>query len=200
MNPGGGNRDTQVKIVLEGRLLRSGGEILESSSSVALVIAGAKKMIVDTASREDSARLRDALKAMSVEVAEVDVVVNTHLHMDHCGCNDLFENAMFYAHRLESPTVGTVQISRDVALLPGVELIQTPGHTAGSISVLVHAEKRYAVVGDAIPTKANYDQHIPPSINIDRRLALRSMELLLGAADVVIPGHGSPFACVSKKN
>ena len=130
MKPGGGNRDTLVKIVLEGRLLRSGGEILEASSSVALVIAGAKKMIVDTASREDSARLRDALKAMSVEVAEVDVVVNTHLHTDHCGCNDLFENAMFYAHRLESPPVGTVQISRDVALLPGVELIQTPGHTA----------------------------------------------------------------------
>lgn len=190
----------QVEIVLEGRLLRRGAEIIEASSSVALVNAGAKKVIVDTASRSDSARLRDALKAKSVDPAEVGIVVSTHLHTDHCGCNDLFENAKFYAHRLESPPVGTVQISKDMELLPGVELVQTPGHTAGSISVLVHAEKRYAAVGDAIPTKANYDQHIPPSINIDRRLALRSMELLLGSADVIVPGHDSPFACVIKKN
>ncbi|MDD1773564.1 MAG: MBL fold metallo-hydrolase [Methanomassiliicoccales archaeon] len=189
-----------VKIVCEGHLLRKGAEILEASSSVSLILAGARKIIVDTAAREDSGRLSDALKSMSVEPQEVDVVVNTHLHIDHCGGNDLFKNAKFYAHRLESPPLGTVQVSKNMTLLPGVELIQTPGHTAGSISVLVRAEKQYVAAGDALPTKANYDQHTPPAINIDRRLALRSMDLLLESADVVIPGHDSPFACVSKKN
>lgn len=200
MNRSAGNRDIQVKVVLEGSLLRKGEEIVEASSTVALIIAGAKKIIVDTASRDDSARLRVGLKSMSIEPREIDVVVNTHLHVDHCGCNDLFENAKLYAHRLELPPIGTVWVSGEMTLLPGIELIQTPGHTAGSMSVLVSAEKRYAVCGDAIPTKANYDQHTPPFINIDRRLALKSMELLLESADVIIPGHDGPFASVAKKN
>ena len=32
---------------------------------------------------------------------DIDIVINTHLHDDHCGNNALFSKAIFYAHKIE---------------------------------------------------------------------------------------------------
>jgi glyoxylase-like metal-dependent hydrolase (beta-lactamase superfamily II) len=186
-------RATSVRSILDGRLVRSGNTILEASSTVSLVVSAEKRIIVDTGSPTDLKLLREALRAASVRPSDVDIVVNTHLHMDHIGGNSLFPNARFYAHRLENPPLGTIRVSEGFELLPGVELVLTPGHTAGSISVLVLADRRYAICGDAIPTRANVENHVPPSININPRLALKSMDSLEASADVIVPGHEAPF-------
>ena len=194
-----GGRATSVRSVLDGRLVRSGNTILEASSTVSLVVSAEKKVIVDTGSPTDMKLLQKALRAASVRPSEVDMVINTHLHLDHIGGNSLFTNARFYAHRLESPPLGTVRVSEGFELLPGVEVVLTPGHTAGSISVLVHADRRYAICGDAIPTKANVENHVPPSININPRLALKTLDALEASADVIVPGHEAPFEVEAKK-
>jgi len=190
------SRATSVRSILDGRLVRSGNAILEASSTVSLVVSAEKRMIVDTGSPTDLKLLREALRTASVRPDDVDMVVNTHLHMDHIGGNSLFPNARFYAHRLENPPLGTIRVSEGFELLPGVELVLTPGHTAGSISVLVHADRRYAICGDAIPTKANVENHVPPSININPQLALKSMDSLEASADVIDPGNEAPFEVV----
>lgn len=194
-----GGRATSVRSILDGRLVRSGKAILEASSTVSLIVSADKTVVVDTGSLTDLELLREALSEASVKPDEVDVVVNTHLHLDHIGGNGLFPNAKVYAHRLESPPLGTIRVSSEFELLPGVEIVHTPGHTAGSISVIVHADGRYAICGDAIPTRANVESHVPPSINIDPRLALKSLDLIVSSADVIIPGHGAPFSVARKK-
>ena len=199
MIPDPNGRATSVRSILDGRLVKSGNAILEASSTVSLVVSANKRVIVDTGSPKDLKLLREALRAASVRPDEVDMVVNTHLHMDHIGGNSLFPNARFYAHRLENPPLGTIRVSEGFDLLPGVELVMTPGHTAGSISVLVHADRRYAICGDAIPTRANVENHVPPSININPRLALKSMDSMEASADVIVPGHEAPFEVVGKK-
>jgi len=92
-----------------------------------------------------------------------------------------------------------VRVSDRMEILPGVELVPTPGHTRGCLSVFVSAEKRYAICGDAIPTKANYDNLVPPAINIDAKLALRSLKAIASWAEIIIPGHGPPFEVLAKK-
>jgi len=194
-----GGRATSVSSILDGRLVRSGDAILDASSTVSLVVSAGKRVIVDTGSPADLDVLQEALRVASTEPDEIDMVVNTHLHMDHIGGNSLFTHAKFYAHRLESPPLGTIRVSGTFGLLPGVKLVLTPGHTSGSISVLVHADKMYAICGDAIPTKANVEDHVPPSINIDSRLALKSMDILVASSDVIVPGHEAPFEVKAKK-
>ena len=44
---------------------------------------------------------RATLAAIGVEPADVDVVVCTHLHYDHCGGNALFSNARILAQQRE---------------------------------------------------------------------------------------------------
>jgi len=192
-------RPATVRPVLIGHITRRGTEIVAASSSVTLVESGRKKVLVDTGSAEEEGRLVDALGRMEVELGSIDFVVNTHMHMDHCGCNDLFSAARIVAHALESPPLGSVRIGGRQDLLPGVELVPTPGHSAGSISAFITAERRYAICGDAVPTRDNFDKWVPPFINIDRRLALGSMELIRSWADVIIPGHDGPITVGRKK-
>jgi len=189
----------RVRLVRRGFIERQGEVIVDASASVTLVEASGKRIIIDTGSPVECDKLLLDLRAMGIDPKKVDIVVNTHLHIDHCGCDDAFENAVVYAHRLESPPVGNVRISGSITLFPGVEIVHTPGHTAGSVTVFVMAEKRYAMCGDAIPTKANYDSHVPPFIAWDKGLAMKSMDAILASADVIVPGHDAPFEVRRKK-
>jgi N-acyl homoserine lactone hydrolase len=66
-------------------------------------------------------RLRP-LSEGSFDLAAIDVVVNTHLHFDHC-------------------------VDGEHALLPGVRLVPAPGHTRGMQVVVVETGGRPVVVG-----------------------------------------------------
>ncbi len=173
--------------------------ILSASSTVTVIRSEDTVVLVDTASPADIYRLSEALRSVHLDPADVNIVVNTHLHLDHSGGNILFQNARFYAHALEMPPIGTVRVAEELDLLPGVKLLHTPGHTLGSISVLADGDRRYAICGDAVPTRANLEQHVPPAINVDPRLALKSMEVLERSAEVIIPGHEGPFEVARKK-
>src|ERR671938_119303 len=98
------------------------------------------------------------------DVAGIDVVVNTHLHFDHCGGNHLFAGRPTYVQRrelddarskddytirewVEAPGVQYVPVDGEFELLPGVRLVPAPGHTPGSQVVVVETGGRPAVIG-----------------------------------------------------
>jgi len=87
-------------------------------------------------------------------VGRVALVVNTHLHFDHCGGNRRFAGTPIHVQRRELADArsdddytipewvdfaGATYVEHDgeVELLPGVRLLPTPGHTRGHQSVLV---------------------------------------------------------------
>lgn len=156
-------------------------------------------MIVDTGARSSRTDLGAALAEAGISPEDVGTVVNTHLHMDHCGCNDVFVNARFMAHRLEEPSVETARVEEGSKLAEGVTVLETPGHTLGSISLLVKSDVDYVICGDALPTRSNYESLAPPAVHVDRRLAVSSMERIIEAADIVVPGHDAPFKIMGKK-
>lgn len=197
MSPG--SSVPQVRIIRQGHLVRERGEVVEASSTVTVVDTTEGRFIVDTGSPDELHLLKSGLSDAGMSPESIGCVVNTHLHMDHCGGNDLFTRAKVLAHEFEEPPVGVVRATKDMTLAEGVRFVVTPGHTAGSMSVFVQADRRYAICGDAIPTKANYTSMLPPAINIDRKLALMSMDRILSWADIVIPGHDAPFEVLRKK-
>jgi N-acyl homoserine lactone hydrolase len=89
-----------------------------------------------------------------IDVASIDIVVNTHLHFDHCGGNHLFADTPTYVQRqelddalsaddytirswVEAPGVQYTPVDGDFELLPGLRLVPAPGHTLGSQVVVI---------------------------------------------------------------
>jgi N-acyl homoserine lactone hydrolase len=79
-------------------------------------------------------RLRP-LSKQDFDLAGIDIVVNTHLHFDHCGGNHLFAGRPIYVQR------------RELELLPGLRLVPAPGHTRGMQVVVIETGGRPVVVG-----------------------------------------------------
>ena len=48
----------------------------------------------------------DALAGLDMTPGDIDMVINTHLHFDHCGQNAVFKHAPFYVQRQEPDRPG----------------------------------------------------------------------------------------------
>lgn len=185
--------ENRVEVLCPGMIRREGSAVLEAHSTVTLVSCGQRRMLVDTSSPMYRERLLQALAAKGIRPKDIEVIVLTHMHHDHVGNIGLFPNAVIYAHELESPGSGIERVKQDAELWDGVDLMHTPGHTRGSMSVLVRAERRYAMTGDAIPTQDNVRKWVPPGMHYDREAAMDSLSRLVSMADTIVPGHGPAF-------
>jgi len=63
------------------------------SSSCTLVTNSTHRVVIDTGLSIQGDVLLDALGARGLDPDDIDLVVNTHLHVDHCGNNLLFPRA-----------------------------------------------------------------------------------------------------------
>lgn len=162
--------------------LQVGGEIWPVHGFVVTHPGGA--MLVDTGVggwddlltdwRVVNRTVADALADIDMSPADIDLVINTHLHFDHCGQNSVFSHAPGYVQRtelerakVESPEIydwfGFASarwelLDGDSEIVPGVSVITTPGHTSGHQSVLVTGEdgKPDLLIGDAVYTTAQF--------------------------------------------
>jgi N-acyl homoserine lactone hydrolase len=97
-------------------------------------------------------------------VSRVALVVNTHLHFDHCGGNRLFPGVPIHVQRRELADARTqddytirawvdfeganyVEHDGEVELLAGVRLLRAPGHTEGHQIVVAETDEGPVVLG-----------------------------------------------------
>jgi glyoxylase-like metal-dependent hydrolase (beta-lactamase superfamily II) len=71
------------------------------SSTCTLLTSRAHRVLVDTGLSIQEGDLRKALARRGLEPADIDLVVNTHLHLDHCGNNSLFTRAAIVMSKAE---------------------------------------------------------------------------------------------------
>jgi len=71
------------------------------SSSCTLLTRGETRVLVDTGLSVLEGDVRHALKRRHLEPEAVDLVINTHLHLDHCGNNLLFTRARITFSKVE---------------------------------------------------------------------------------------------------
>ncbi len=131
------------------------------------------RVLVDTGMTELHPAVADMdprlspLGEQAFDLAGIDIVVNTHLHFDHCGGNHLFAGRPIYVQRRElddarsqddytirdwvdAPGVRYVPVDGELELLPGLRLVPAPGHTPGSQVIVVGTDGHPVVIaGDA---------------------------------------------------
>jgi glyoxylase-like metal-dependent hydrolase (beta-lactamase superfamily II) len=165
-----------------------------------------------------------------VDLDAIRHVIHTHLHADHAGGavvggTPRFPEAVHHLHRADwehytaandeedyvarhamEPLLssGALSLSTDDGrVVPGVEVIHTPGHTPGHRSVLIRdAADALLITGDLLhlPTQVRYRAR-PSSHDVDPAEGARSRRALLDRAesegwDVAVPHFAEPHGVV----
>jgi N-acyl homoserine lactone hydrolase len=125
------------------------------------------------------------LAALGLEPGDIDVVVCSHLHPDHCGCNEFFTRATVMVHARELEAVRAANAAdrgyvaadwdhpirteavtgeRDLHGDGRIVLVPLPGHTPGSLAALVALERTGPVLlaSDTVSVRATLDTGILP--------------------------------------
>lgn len=156
-----------------------------------------------------------ALATVGARPEDIDIVILTHLHYDHCGSNRLFTKAHFYAHKAEIPLAlcpppwaqhyladhadhiidirDRLHPLEDVqVVVPGVWTWRAGGHSPGSIIVMVESDRGpVAIMGDVIHDYVNLEHWWPGPgnnfWNLDELVAAYAR--VRREARVILPGH-----------
>jgi len=177
---------------------------------------------------EDAVTIEERLKNHGLAVDDIDILVQTHLDWDHCMNTLKFRKSRIVIQKTEiedQPVHPLYRASHppdeiheeylklnlevvdgNVNLLDGLDLLLTPGHTAGGQSLLVRTPQGPYVIAGLCTTYANYyipDEEkkklgydvIPPGMHISAVDAYESVKLLLEiGGDRILPLHEPSLA------
>jgi glyoxylase-like metal-dependent hydrolase (beta-lactamase superfamily II) len=174
--------------------------------------AMARAMVPISGPREN---VVDSLQEIGLLPQDIDVVVNSHFHSDHCGCNEFFKKATVVCHARELEAarkedavksgflpvdwdhpmpVETIGGERDLFNDGRIVLVPVPGHTPGMTGALVNLDKSgsFFLASDAVALRSNLEREINPRNTWDPEQSTRSMQdirrIEAGGATVVF-GH-----------
>ena len=144
---------------------------------------------------------------------EIDIVILSHLHLDHFPNVGIFKNARILVHAKElvvalAPAryepfhwkefrpyllevIDRIEVLHgDARISPGVEVWHVGGHAPGQLVVVVETSLgRTILASDFFNTYLNLDYAWPPGILSNLEEWERNCRRLKLASDVIVPGH-----------
>ncbi|MEJ2718735.1 MAG: N-acyl homoserine lactonase family protein [Deltaproteobacteria bacterium] len=184
---------------------------------------GDRKIIVDTGLEDFVAppdleertgfpvmEFEEALATVGWKPEEIEIIIHTHLHNDHCENDFQCPNAEVYVQQAEldffhNPHpidhryypdvldgVNVVTVDGDATILDGIDVLFTPGHTPGGQSVVVETLKGKALITGLCCNAENFPATggvIAPGVHLDAIQAYESMKQVREKADILIPLH-----------
>jgi N-acyl homoserine lactone hydrolase len=155
------------------------------------------------------------LTRLGLTCDDIDAVVCSHLHIDHCGCNSFFPKATIICHADELAAVKqddaalrgyfesdwnhdqvfqTVNQQHDVFGDNRITLIPAAGHTAGMMIARVELDQDgpFVLASDAVPVANNMEDDFIPLNSWDDALTLKmtkSIAQMRERGNQIIFGH-----------
>ena len=177
-----------------------------------------KRASVLGAPYENNTTIEQALKPFDLSPETVDTLILTHLHGDHALNLKKFVNATIYVQEDEinfarnpHPLYANLfpkgrfdgipftTIKGDYPLADGVDLLFTPGHSAGTQSVAVRTAKGRALICGACSLPETFSppdpsqQVLVSGIHLDLLKAYDSLLRIKKEADIILPLHDPAF-------
>lgn len=167
--------------------------------SAYVVLRGGQAAVVDTGVAGSADAIGSALQAAGASWDQVSDVILTHHHADHAGSlGEVVTRAGRAAvhageadiSRLTSPRqIGAAADGSDVL---GLQVVATPGHTEGHISVFDRAT-RVLIAGDALNNSAGLTGSSPRNTADPVKAAASVKKMAALEAGTILFGHGEPL-------
>jgi N-acyl homoserine lactone hydrolase len=179
-----------------------------------LVDTGLEQFVVPTGAEEECGfkilEFEDALSSQNLKPEDIDIIIHTHLHNDHCENDYLCNNAQVYVQRKEYdfmhnphpvdhryyPDVldenSIIKVDGDANIVEGIDVVFSPGHSVGGQSVVVNTSGGRAVITGFCCNDKNFPATGPavaPGVHIDLIEAYDSIQKISQMADIIIPLH-----------
>ncbi len=146
--------------------------------------------IENTYTFTEDQRFDNQLQKAGFKPEDIDIVVMSHMHLDHAGNLDMFKHADVYVHKEDfanglvvthkSPDPNTYGgyiradlevpcnfklVEDEFELVPGVQILNLPGHSPGVLGLMVHLKNSGTLIfpSDALYSRENYGP--PPRIS-----------------------------------
>ena len=200
---------------------------------------GNKKILVDTGEMspilsEDREKaiggkiysFEEGLKKWNLKPEDIDIIIHTHLHNDHCENDYKCTNARIYVHEKELQHIhnphpldfryledyiedveeaGQIEIiTGDQKIVNGIEVIHTPAHSEGGLTVLINTPSGKAAITGFCVIMENFEppvaitsmemEVIPPGTHLDVHDAYDILVDVKKSTDILLPLHEPSFA------
>jgi N-acyl homoserine lactone hydrolase len=163
---------------------------------------------------ENITTIEEALKKFDLSPEKIETLIITHLHGDHALNLSKFIKAKIYVQEDElnfarnpHPLFANIYpkgrfdgihfttIKGDYRLTDGIDILFTPGHSAGTQSVAVSTRKGRAIICGACSLPENFSppnkiqQVVAPGIHLDPVKGYDSFIRIKKEADIILPLH-----------
>jgi glyoxylase-like metal-dependent hydrolase (beta-lactamase superfamily II) len=187
---------------------------LEGGPEKILVDTGLEQFMVPDGVEEQCGfkvlEFEDALAGFDLAPEDIDIIIHTHLHNDHCENDYKCTNAKVYVQKREyeffqNPhpvdhryfpdlldEVEVVQVDGDAEIVEGIQVLLTPGHTVGGQSIVVNTRQGKAVITGFCCNELNFPAKgpiVPSGVHINVIDAYESAQKVKELADIIIPLH-----------
>ena len=167
--------------------------------SAYVLARGNEAAIVDTGSAGSASAIGETLGSLGLDYSDVAHLFLTHNHPDHIGSTGevlaMAENATTYVGVADAAAVPIDNLTavtggEDIF---GIEVLATPGHTAGHIAVIDHGTG-LLVAGDALQSGSGVAIGPHPDFSADIDAAHESVRRLAELSfNTLLVGHGEPI-------
>lgn len=187
---------------------------LQGGEKNILVDTGLEQFMIPEGAEEECGfkilEFEDALASVNLEPENIDMIIHTHLHNDHCENDYKCVNAEVYVqktefefmqnphpvdHRYYSDVLDDVKVvlvDGDTQIEDGIDVIFSPGHSVGGQSVAVNTSQGKAVITGFCCNDKNFPSTGPaiaPGVHIDLTEAYDSIQKIKKTADILLPLH-----------
>ncbi len=188
-----------------------------------LVDTGMEQFVVPPEVEEEHGveilEFEDALATVDLKPKDIDIIIHTHLHNDHCENDYLCTNAKVYVQKTELKffndphpldhryypdlldDVDVVTIEGNTEIVDGIDVMLTPGHTPGGQSVVIRTRQGKVLITGFCCNQENFPAKGPAvasGVHINAIEAYDSAQKVREAADIIIPLHD--FSIGQKKH
>lgn len=203
----------EIEEIIDGFLLLSNK--VRIGMSPVIQVRGKHNIVYDTGGPNARQQLHAELQRKGIDPLKVDTLVISHSHWDHAMNPDMFPNARILLGKdefsygdkvIESDWATPSYINRlyegreiefvdsDFELEPGVEVLQVPGHTPGTLALSVETKDGTAILGsDALFNARSLLAGEPFLIFHSKEKARASMKKMKEKGDIFYPGHDRTF-------
>ena len=176
-----------------------------------------KAIIIDPGDEEKKIR-----RVLDIHGLEPALIINTHGHIDHIGCNDKF-GVPVYIHRMDSAMLKDPKLNLSNFLQPTsyhmqfqvkvmedkekielgqvqLEVMHTPGHTPGGICLLLKKpQNKILFSGDTLFYQGVGRTDFPGADEGQLIKSIKEKLFKLPEDTVIYPGHGMPSTIGEEK-